>query len=135
MAPIQRGQIWIANLNPNRGNEVGKIRPVLIIQGNWLNAVQARTAVVLPLTSQVRPNAEPLRVTIGARGGLKANSQIIVEQPRTLDRTRLGDGPVAELSDAEMAQVEKSLLAVLGMPPSMMPLSNLKFRRGRSISY
>ena len=112
---IRRGQVWVANLNPNRGREAGKIRPVVIVQGEWLSSAQSRTVVVLPLTSDVRRQAEPLRVTIGARGGLRMDSQIVVEQPRTLDRERLGEGPLTELSDEEMTRVEESLLAVLGV--------------------
>lgn len=112
---IRRGQVWIANLNPNRGREMGKVRPVLIVQGDWLSAAQSSTVIVLPLTSEVRSHAEPLRVTVAARGGLRAESQVVVEQPRTLDRRRLGEGPLTELTGAEMARVEESLLAVLGV--------------------
>ena len=112
---ITRGQVWVANLNPNRGSEVGKIRPVLIMQGDWLSKAQSRTVVVLPITSDVRRETEPLRVTIAARDGLRTDSQIIVEQPRTLDRRRIGTGPLTELSPEEMVRVERSLLAVLGM--------------------
>ena len=112
---IGRGQVWVANLNPNRGNEVGKIRPVLIMQGDWLSGAQSRTVVVLPLTTDVRPEMEPLRVTIAARDGLHADSQVIVEQPRTLDRGRIGAGPLTALTPEEMARVEESLLAVLGV--------------------
>ena len=88
---------------------------MVIVQGDWLSSAQSRTVVVLPLTSDVRRQAEPLRVTIGARGGLRMDSQIVVEQPRTLDRERLGEGPLTELSDEEMTRVEESLLAVLGV--------------------
>ena len=114
-AAIRRGQVWIANLNHNRGREVGKVRPVLIVQGDWLSAAQSRTVVVLPLTSDVRRDAEPLRVIVGARDGLRTESQVVVDQPRTLDRRRFGEGPLTELSDEEMARVEESLLAVLGV--------------------
>ncbi len=114
-AAVRRGQIWTANLNPNRGRELAKIRPVLIVQGDWLSTAQSRTVVVLPLTSDVRRDTEPLRVTVGARGGLRRESQVVVDQPRALDRRRLGDGPLTELSDDEMARVEESLLAVLGV--------------------
>ena len=31
---MKRGEVWVANLNPTRGREVGKIRPVLVIQGD-----------------------------------------------------------------------------------------------------
>ena len=107
--------MWVANLNPNHGREVGKVRPVVIVQGDWLSTAQSYTVAVLPLTSDVRREVEPLRVTIGARGGLREDSQVLVEQPRTLDRRRLGEGPLTELSNEEMARVEESLLAVLGM--------------------
>ena len=33
---MRRGEVWTANLNPSRGREIGKIRPVLIIQANEL---------------------------------------------------------------------------------------------------
>ena len=71
--------------------------------------------IVLPLTSDVSADAEPLRVTIRARDRLRMDSQVTVDQPRTLDRRRLGDGPLTELSGKEMARVEESLLAALGM--------------------
>lgn len=116
---LRRGEIWVANLNPNRGQEIGKIRPVLrpvlIVQGDWLTDAQSRTVVVLPMTSDVRPEVHPLRVTVVARGRLRADSQVVVEQPRTVDRDRIGDGPLTELTVAEMSQVEESLLAVLGV--------------------
>ena len=112
---IRRGQVWVANLNPSRGREVGKLRPVLVIQGDWLSSAQARTVVVLPLTSDIRKAAEPLRVTVRARDGLRMDSQVVVDQPRTLDRRRLGPEPLTELSAGEMSHVEESLLAVLGV--------------------
>ena len=114
-AAVQRGQIRIANLNPSRGREAGKLRPVLIVQCDGLSATLSRTVVVLPLTSDVRRSAEPLRVTVSPRGGLRVESQVVVDQPRTLDRRRLGEGPLTELLPHEMARVEESLLAVLGV--------------------
>jgi mRNA interferase MazF len=37
------------------------------------------------------------------------------EQPRTLDRTRLGEGPLTTLSADEMRAVEASFKAVTGL--------------------
>ena len=112
---VRRGQIWVGNLNPNRGKEVGKVRPVLVIQADWLSEAQSHTVVVLPLSAEIRPEAEPLRIIVRARDGLRADSQILIDQPRTLDRERMGDGPLATLSPEEMARVEKSLLTVIGV--------------------
>ena len=112
---MKRGEVWIANLNPNRGREVGKIRPVLVIQSDFLTAQAGETVVVLPMTTQVHANREPLRVIIAARGNLKKTSQVITDQPRTLDRDRFGDGPLTALTTKEMQAVEKALLVVVGL--------------------
>jgi mRNA interferase MazF len=112
---MRRGEIWVGNLNPNRGAETGKIRPVLIMQADFLLAQGEPTVIVLPLTTQVRRSKEPLHVTIPARGGLRDTCQVMPEQPRTLDRRRLVKGPLTRLRPEEMAAVEKSFLAVLGM--------------------
>jgi len=112
---MRRGEIWVGNLNPNRGNEVGKIRPVLILQADFLLEQGAPTVIVLPLTTQVRKSKEPLHVTIAARDRLLQDCQVMPEQPRTLDRTRLADGPLTRLTEQEMNAVEASFRAVTGL--------------------
>ena len=112
---MRRGEIWLGDLNPNRGAEVGKVRPVLVIQADFLIAQGDPTIVVLPLTTQVRASKEPLHVTIRARDGLAQACQVMPEQPRTLDRRRLIEGPLTRLTEDEMRSVERSLVAVLGM--------------------
>jgi mRNA interferase MazF len=39
----------------------------------------------------------------------------LIDQPRTLDRSRIGDGPLTRLTEREMAAVETTLKAVLGL--------------------
>ena len=48
---IGGGQVRATHPNPARGNEVGKILPALIMQGDWLGKAQSHTVVVLPLAS------------------------------------------------------------------------------------
>lgn len=112
---MRRGEIWLGNLNPNRGAEIGKIRPVLIVQVDFLIAQGDPTIIVLPLTTQVRASKEPLHVTIPARDELEESCQIMPEQPRTLDRKRLIEGPLTRLTEQELRSVERSLVAVLGL--------------------
>lgn len=111
---MRRGEVWVANLNPNGGAEIGKVRPVLILQSDRLGAQAVPTVVVLPMTSRVFPGLRRLRVSIPARDRLKANSQVIVEQPRTVDGNRFGEGPLTRLTDDELAAVERALQGVLG---------------------
>jgi len=112
---MRRGEVWVGNLNPNRGAEIGKVRPVVILQSDELSSLLSRTVVVLPTTSQVRPGFRRLRVTIPARDRLHRDCQVMVDQPRTLDRRRFGTGPLTTLTNEEMASVERGLLAVMGV--------------------
>lgn len=114
---MRRGEIWVANLNPNRGAEAGKIRPVLILQGQaFLRGKALDTVFAAPLTTQIRPRAAPLRVPLPARDRLRRASQVMVDQTRALDRSRFGEGPLATLEPAEMAAVEKSLRILADLP-------------------
>jgi mRNA interferase MazF len=112
---IRRGEIWVASLNPGRGREVAKIRPVLVIQDDALTAADVPMIVVLPLTTQIYPAFSRWRVTIEARERLLKPCQVIIDQPRALDANRIGEGPLTRLTEAELDQVERSLKAVLGL--------------------
>lgn len=112
---IRRGEIWVANLNPNKGSEVGKIRPVLILQVDELTATGLGTIIAAPLTTQLWPAFEPLRVQVSARDRLEKDCHVMVEQARAFDRSRFGDGPLTSLTPEEMAAVEKSLKGILGL--------------------
>ena len=112
---MRRGEVWLGNLNPNRGREAGKVRPVLILQADFLLAAGEPAVIVLPLTTQVRQSKEPLHVTIGARDRLHDTCQVMTEQPRTLDGRRLIDGPLTKLTREEMSAVEKSFRMVTGL--------------------
>lgn len=112
---MRRGEVWVARLNPNQGREIGKTRPVLVIQADELIAVVDTPLVVLPLTTQVYPSFRRWRITLPARDRLLKDCQVVVDQPRALDRSRFGEGPLTTLTAEEMTAVETSLKAVLGM--------------------
>jgi mRNA-degrading endonuclease toxin of MazEF toxin-antitoxin module len=63
---MHRGEIWVARLNPNQGAEVGKVRPVVVIQADPVTEAGLATLLVVPLTTQHRRGAEALRVPIRA---------------------------------------------------------------------
>ncbi len=112
---MRRGEIWTANLNPNKGSEIGKVRPVLILQDDSMIASGLATILIAPLTSQFRTVFAPLRVKVAARNHLIQDCFVMIEQIRALDRSRFGEGPLTVLTTEEIAAVEKSLLGVIGM--------------------
>jgi mRNA-degrading endonuclease toxin of MazEF toxin-antitoxin module len=76
-APMRRGEIWTANLNPARGREIGKIRPVLIVQADELLDARVPMVVVLPLTTQVYPEFKLWRISAPARDRLTGVSRCL----------------------------------------------------------
>jgi len=112
---MRRGEIWAANLNPGRGREISKIRPVLIVQDNALTSSGTPMVVILPLTTQVYPSFKRWRIMIEPRDRLLKSCQVVIDQPRALDRDRFGESPLTILTTEEMMEVEQSLKGVLGL--------------------
>ncbi len=106
---MRRGEVWVARLNPNQGVEVGKVRPVVVIQADALTEAGIATLLVVPLTSQRRHGAEALRVLIPARDRLLRECWAMAEQPRALDRNRISEAPLIRLSAAAMAVLKQEL--------------------------
>ncbi|TZF83033.1 type II toxin-antitoxin system PemK/MazF family toxin [Pedobacter sp. BS3] len=79
--------MWLANLNPSRGTEPGKARPVVIIQTDLLNEFHPST-LVCPVTSNVNPDIQLLRVNL-EKNQLDKPSDILVDQIRAIDNKRL----------------------------------------------
>jgi mRNA interferase MazF len=112
---MRRGEVWVANLNPDRGAETGKIRPVVILQDDSLLESALGTVMVSPMTTQVRRGVAPLRVPVAARDRLRKDCQVMVDKTRALDRNRFVEGPLTRLTDRELQAVEHSLRALLGL--------------------
>jgi mRNA interferase MazF len=73
------------------------------------------TVLAAPLTTQLRPEFAPIRVLVPARDRLLKDCYVMTEHTRALDRARFGEGPLAALTPEEMAMVERSLKALLGI--------------------
>lgn len=86
---VFRGEIWLANLNPTKkNNEMGKVRPVLIYQNDELNHNNYPTTIVIPLTTKLIDNAEPIRMRIKSKDKLKDDSDLVITHIRAIDNSR-----------------------------------------------
>jgi len=87
---LNRGDIIIVNLYPKKGDEVGKIRPAVIISGDDENAI-LDTVILMPLSTDLIDNMAPYRMRLSARDGLRRDSDILINQIRSLSKTRIKD--------------------------------------------
>ena len=85
---IRRGSLYLADLNPRRGTEPGKARPVLVIQTDLLNGVGHPSTWVLPCTTRLS-GENLLRVSL-PRGiaGNRKECEVMIDQSRAIDNRR-----------------------------------------------
>jgi mRNA interferase MazF len=85
--PAQR-DVWVAQLDPIAGHEQAGTRPVVVVSRDAFNAAGWRLCVCVPLTTRGR--GSPLHVEIEPpEGGVRSTSYVLVDQVRSLDRSRL----------------------------------------------
>jgi mRNA interferase MazF len=109
----ERGEVWIANLNPRRGTEPGKTRPVLIVQAQSLMLVSHPSTLIVPLTTNLIDDAEPLRIRVRAQSSLRRDSDLLIDQLRAIDNRFFVQGPIARLDTSTMERVAAALREVL----------------------
>lgn len=89
MAFPHYGEIWDVNLDPVVGSEIGRRRPALLVSNDSNNKYSPRVTA-LPITSQSIDKEYPFEVTVPkGTGGLTADSRILANQIRTIDKKRL----------------------------------------------
>ena len=113
--PFKRGSIWWANLNPGSGTEPGKRIPVLIFQDQALLDALHPSTLIIPLTTQLIEDAEPLRIRISAQGALEKDSDLLIDQIRAIDNKRLIKGPILQLDGGLLEKIGRAVNEVLGL--------------------
>ena len=110
----ERGSIVLVNFNPQKkAQEIGKVRPAIILSDTMLNDVLDLVSVVA-LTTNLIDDAEPLRIRVPARENLNEESDAMVEQLRCVSKSRIGEC-LGYLSDDEMHKIEIGIKLMLGL--------------------
>lgn len=106
---IRRGDIYYADLRPVIGSEQGGVRPVLIIQNDTGNK-HSPTVICAAITSKMNKAKLPTHVEIDAdKYGIVKDSVILLEQVRTIDKSRLKE-KVCHLDQDILKRIDKALL-------------------------
>lgn len=108
--------------NPRRGTELGKTRPVLIVQGQALINAGHPSTLIVPLTTNLIDDAEPLRIRVRAQSSLRHDSDLLIDQICAIDNERLSKGPLARLDGPTMARVASAVSEVLDLDWAIAPI-------------
>ena len=111
---VKRGDVFFADLSPVVGSEQGGTRPVLILQNDIGNRFSP-TVIVAAITAQIQKAKLPTHVEIDAKKyGFERDSVILLEQLRTIDKSRLTD-KITQLDEKLMRDVDVALAISLGL--------------------
>lgn len=120
---MKRGQVYYADLRPVVGSEQGGIRPCLIIQ-NDIGNTYSPTLIIATMTTQNKANI-PTHIAVSPEDYcLDINTTILLEQLRTIDKSRLRDF-VGRLSDNTMQKVDEALNISLSLNKEEREAENL----------
>ena len=112
---VKRGEIYYADLSPVVGSEQGGMRPVLIVQNDTGNR-HSPTVIAAAITSQTGKARLPTHISLSGRAvGLNRDSVILLEQIRTLDKSRLRER-MGHLGQEAMDAVDSALAVSFGLP-------------------
>jgi len=111
---IRRGDIYYADLSPVIGSEQGGIRPVVIVQ-NDIGNKYSPTVIAAAITSQKEKSKLPTHISLQADcTGLAKDSIVLLEQIRTIDKTRLKE-KMGRLDNGSMNQINQALSVSFGL--------------------
>ena len=114
MSLVQRGDIFYADLSPVVGSEQGGMRPVLIVQNDTGNK-HSPTVIAAAITSQTGKARLPTHIELNAQSvGLSRDSVILLEQVRTIDKSRLRER-MGKLDDTTMTKVDNAIAVSFGL--------------------
>ena len=112
---IKRGDMFYADLSPVVGSEQGGIRPVIIIQNDIGNR-HSPTVIAAAITSQTGKSKLPTHIEIESKdSGLKADSIVLTEQIRTIDKSRLKEKIGHINDDVVMNKINNALGVSFGL--------------------
>lgn len=111
---VKRGDIYYADLRPVVGSEQGGVRPVLIIQNDMGNRYSP-TVICAAITSKLNKAKLPTHIELSAQKfGVVKDSVILLEQIRTIDKSRLRE-KVCHLNPDIMHEISLSLKVSLSL--------------------
>jgi mRNA interferase MazF len=112
---IKRGDVYYADLDPVKGHETGKTRPVVVIQNDIGNMYSPTTIVAIITEYSEKKASYPICVTIKKGKGLRKDSIVNLSQIRTIDKKRLKTPRVTKLSAKVIKNVDEAILSSLGL--------------------
>ena len=110
-----QGGVYLARLDPAKAAEVGKIRPVIVLNAQPILDVIPPIIFICPLSSQSHPAFASLHIKLLPRDNLQVDSFALVEHCRSISTRRIVHPRLAHIHPAELDAIFHALQRLLGM--------------------
>jgi mRNA interferase MazF len=116
-APIRRGDIYVIDFDPPKGeehkvgSEIMKRRPAVVVSRDAINKVR-RTIMVVPLSSSPQP-IPVFAVPVPSAG---PNSVVVCDQITTVNKATRVLKHIGTLSSEDLRLIERSIVDALALP-------------------
>ncbi len=106
------GEIVLVNLNPQKNNKAGKVRPCVVVSDSDVNEI-LDLITIIPCTTNILGEGL-LRVALPLRDGLEKKSEVMIEQIRGISKKRVLNS-LSLVSKEEMKKIKEGLRALLSI--------------------
>ncbi|MDD4493453.1 MAG: type II toxin-antitoxin system PemK/MazF family toxin [Eubacteriales bacterium] len=110
---VKRGEMYFADLSPTIGSEQDGVRPVLVLSNDTGNR-HSPTAVVAAITGKTKKTKLPTHVMLPAMRGLYIPSVVLLEQIRTIDKSRI-QTYIGTLDEITMRGIDRAFAVSMGL--------------------
>lgn len=110
---IEKGDIWLVNLNPSRKGELGKNnRPCIVLQATEANKILP-TIVIVPLSSKRQRTELEIKIIPNKINNLRKESYVVWWHIYTVDKLNLID-KVGVASEEILNKISENIIDTLG---------------------
>jgi mRNA interferase MazF len=112
---LNRGGIYLAKLDPTKKNEVGKIRPVIILNSQTILNTSPPIIFICPLSSKSQPEFSELHFELKVRDNLQVKSYALIEHCRSISLGRIIQPRLAQITHLELNNILHKLQRLVGL--------------------
>ena len=112
---LTRGGVYLGKLNPAKHAEIGKVRPVIILNSQLILDSAPPVIFICPLSSQSQKEFSNLHYELSPRDNLRAKSYALIEHCRSISLNRIVYPRIGQLSKSELDNILNRLQRLVGL--------------------
>lgn len=116
---LDRGGVYLARLDPVKGAEIGKLRPIVVLTAQLILEEDPPLVFCCPLSSQSVSSFKALHIELPPRDRLLVTSYAMVEHCRSIATRRILSPRIAQVREEEIEKVLMAFTRLIDFVPGL----------------